>query len=357
MSGQHSDFARDGARLGPTGSDEQQGHHDAPPRHLNPRRDEEFWYEDGSIILRTRDMDFRVYQGILATHSPVFKDMLSLPQPSSSLPEDPRSQGNMVPVVHLTDSPEDLRKLLRICMPSNDSTPFEPHNPDYHTLSACIRLGHKYQISKLVEHSIKYLKQFYPSDFDKWTAHGRKRTESEYGLHGLTDRHCIDVVQLAHLTQELELLPTALMACCLLQDDIVNGFEREDGTREYLSAADLGRCFKAARKLAEARTTVALRALTPGLSKICNSPVCRASFDEVLRNLDKHARELVFPEPCSEFAIILCNGPWLCSRCVLAITQREEAERRDVWNRLPSFFDLEVKGWGEAQDAVRVQVV
>lgn len=47
----------------------------------SPRqRDTEFWYDDGNIILVARDVEFRVFKGILAEYSPVFKDMCSLPQ-------------------------------------------------------------------------------------------------------------------------------------------------------------------------------------------------------------------------------------------------------------------------------------
>ncbi len=81
--------------------------------------DEEFWYEDGTIILVARDVEFRVYKGILADHSSVFADMFSLPQPtflpSTAAPLD-------VPSVYLEDSPEDLRHILRALLPKKSAT-------------------------------------------------------------------------------------------------------------------------------------------------------------------------------------------------------------------------------------------
>lgn len=50
------------------------------------KRDAEFWYSDGNIILVARDVEFRVFKGILAEHSPVFRDMFSLPQPAPAEP-------------------------------------------------------------------------------------------------------------------------------------------------------------------------------------------------------------------------------------------------------------------------------
>lgn len=80
-------------------------------------RDGEFWFEDGSIILVAGDVEFRVFKSILAQYSPVFSDMFSLPQPSftSGSPADP------CPVVHLSDSPEDLRHILRVSMPKSST--------------------------------------------------------------------------------------------------------------------------------------------------------------------------------------------------------------------------------------------
>lgn len=83
-------------------------------------RDEEFWYSDGNIVLIAGSVEFRVYKGVLASHSPVFKDVFSLPQPQAALPSTPPSD-EPCPVVHLPDSPGDLRHVLRVYMPKGDS--------------------------------------------------------------------------------------------------------------------------------------------------------------------------------------------------------------------------------------------
>ncbi len=79
--------------------------------------DEEFWYEDGTIILVARDVEFRVYKEVLADHSLVFADMFSLPQPTFSLSYDSRE----TPSVYLEDSPEDLRHILRALFPKTSA--------------------------------------------------------------------------------------------------------------------------------------------------------------------------------------------------------------------------------------------
>lgn len=65
------------------------------------------WFEDGNIILQTDTALFRVYKGLLAARSSVFKDMLTFPPPP---------EGNLMldgcPVVRLYDSSEDVRYFL-----------------------------------------------------------------------------------------------------------------------------------------------------------------------------------------------------------------------------------------------------
>ena len=79
------------------------------------KRDKEFWYPDGNIILATTDTAFKVYRGPLAHQSLVFKTMLSLPQPHTASAASPKSL--TCPVVHLQDLSSDMRHLLRLVMP------------------------------------------------------------------------------------------------------------------------------------------------------------------------------------------------------------------------------------------------
>ena len=78
------------------------------------KRDEEFWFEDGNLILVAGDVEFRVYQGPLIAHSPVIKDTLSLPQPAEDSGRYAPHGASSCPIVPLADSPEYLRHFLRV---------------------------------------------------------------------------------------------------------------------------------------------------------------------------------------------------------------------------------------------------
>ena len=72
------------------------------------QRDDEFWMEDGSIVLIASDhVAFRVYRGLLAAQSPMFGKMFADSTPC----DEEMLEG--APVVHLADSAEDLRYFLR----------------------------------------------------------------------------------------------------------------------------------------------------------------------------------------------------------------------------------------------------
>ena len=86
-------------------------------------QDEEFWIEDGTLILVTRDVKFRVYRGVLTEHSSFFSTMLALPQPSESHPHssDATPQPKPCPTVYLHDSSHDLRHIFRLLMPRRNA--------------------------------------------------------------------------------------------------------------------------------------------------------------------------------------------------------------------------------------------
>lgn len=88
------------------------------------KQDDEFWFEDGNIVLIARDIEFCVFKGILAKHSPLFRDMFSLPPPSRPLGslQSHAAVADTCSTVHLSDSPEDFGHILRVCMPETNLT-------------------------------------------------------------------------------------------------------------------------------------------------------------------------------------------------------------------------------------------
>ena len=111
------------ARRGP-GRDDSEGVARPPPnsgqvdeqaRGEQVFKDEEFWFEDGTVFLVSRDVEFRVYKGVLAGLSSVFKTLFADRSHATRTVHIDEEQAISCPVVRVSDSPADLRYLLRAC--------------------------------------------------------------------------------------------------------------------------------------------------------------------------------------------------------------------------------------------------
>jgi hypothetical protein len=71
------------------------------------RRAEHLWFKDCGLVIRAGNVVFRVSGEILAAKSPVFRDMLQIPQPLDGETVDG------CPVVCLPDDPLDTTAFLR----------------------------------------------------------------------------------------------------------------------------------------------------------------------------------------------------------------------------------------------------
>ncbi|TBU37460.1 hypothetical protein BD309DRAFT_995090 [Dichomitus squalens] len=299
------------------------------------KRDQEFWFEDGNVTLIAGNFEFRVYKGVLSNRSPVFRDMFSLPQQSPSTP-------STCPTVHLSDSPEDVRELLRALIPGIDSShPFSLETqPSYQTISASIRLGHKYQLDRLVDAALAYLRRYYTTDYDTWhNIHTHCKT------HPLSPVHAIGVVNLARLTGADDILPSALYACCTLEGpQLVEGFQREDGTPEVLSNADLARCIQGKANLTKERVGHVV-----GLHRRFQSPNCkqRCSGGAVIHKIVSRIDCAIHPCAFEGWTWPPANGPGgnFCPHCLHILNMREHAQKQDLWNRLPELMGVMVDDW------------
>ena len=74
------------------------------------RRDQDLWFEDGSVVLIAQTTTFRVHRSVLSRHSDTFTGLFSIPQPAN--PESVELIDGC-PVVRVADSAHDFQHLLR----------------------------------------------------------------------------------------------------------------------------------------------------------------------------------------------------------------------------------------------------
>ncbi|KAJ7251578.1 hypothetical protein C8J57DRAFT_1474444 [Mycena rebaudengoi] len=111
------------------------------PRELS--RIEELWFKDGTLVLAAENSLFRVYAGLLAKRSPVFHDMLQIPQPEDTEIIDG------CPVVRLADDERDLRYFLNALFDYEFFGAF-PATTTFDIVAGVIRLSTKYDVATLL---------------------------------------------------------------------------------------------------------------------------------------------------------------------------------------------------------------
>ncbi len=74
-------------------------------------RDQDLWFEDGSVVMIAQTTAFRVHKSVLSRHSCTFSELFSIPQPA-----DPESVDLIdgCPMVRVTDSAHDFQHILHI---------------------------------------------------------------------------------------------------------------------------------------------------------------------------------------------------------------------------------------------------
>lgn len=76
---------------------------------LQVSRCKDLWYTDGTIVLRSAETVFRVYSGMLAQCSEVFKDLFTVAQPTV----DDQDTYEGLPLIVLHDDPKELLSFLK----------------------------------------------------------------------------------------------------------------------------------------------------------------------------------------------------------------------------------------------------
>ncbi|KAH9925683.1 uncharacterized protein BXZ73DRAFT_49803, partial [Epithele typhae] len=325
-------------------------------------RDKTLWLDDGNLILVVENIEFRIYKGILAHHSPVFSDMLSLPPPASSPNNSLSSKGAAVdteegiPVVTLpSDAARDWRHVLEALMGRQTRSAdtmvhrvatIQGSKTSSEELFAFIRIGHKYQIDGLYKPSMAFLKTRFPPK--KPVSNRHRLWSHETHPLGFDAAHAVGVVNLARLTGETSLLPAAFLLCC--QNSLTEeGFLYSDGHREVLGADDLIRCLKARATLmgltASVLSEVVLLSVDhPKYREKCLQEVLQFGGRRVQFNMRSGPRLAADPflkgfegwEDWNQAKKSLC---WICQYNIL---EKLKEKREEIWKRLPKILNIEI---------------
>ncbi|KAM5537296.1 hypothetical protein V8D89_009026 [Ganoderma adspersum] len=270
--------------------------------------------------------------------------------------EDDEEQTISCPVVHVSDSPMDLRYLHRVCFSKRLGRLYNELELSYHEVSAAIRLGDKYKITQLYSQSMEYLKHYFPSNFDSWLE------LSLYGAPAWDKIESIGAINLGRMTGELSILPAAFLACICMDihrdQGIGHGITLNGGSKEHLLPNDLTACFDGKSSLRTATATMTLRAFKPIVLAQCKTPAaCKKALRGMLLNFEYNIDVLLNGNPFPGCKIFLDSAAVeVCLACMTMVEERSRKEHEDVWNRLPELFSVKVPGWGKPEEPPRADV-
>ncbi|KAF7795793.1 hypothetical protein EIP86_006960 [Pleurotus ostreatoroseus] len=286
--------------------------------------DEHLWFEDGSVVLESGGIFFKVYSGILARSSPVFKDMFSFPQPEAG---DPSAE--IVQDIAVKDAA---------------------------MVVGLLRLSTKYEVPHLRHRAIQILREWYPAELATFMALPRAfLPPDEYPRHAL-------VANAARETDVPILLPAALLLCCATAsvNTLWDGLDvpTEAGT---VARCDLSQMNK--RALFLGRPLLAHHARTR-VQSFFFYPHTDEPRDKTLR--------CQAPERCGSFCRIYASvyddkeDPWMnpfyklnwksirstcCNVCAARWEKHHDEATRELWEELPKLFNL--PSWDVLKEQVK----
>ena len=134
-------------------------------------RHSEFWFSDGSVVLRAEQTLFKVHISQLARNSKFFESLFSLPQPTDKLPPadiPPEFVSEGCVALRLYDTAEDVASLLNAVY---DGPLFRNNDrDDFRVQAGVLRLATKYDIERLRRKCVEHLRVAWPAQLKAWDA-------------------------------------------------------------------------------------------------------------------------------------------------------------------------------------------
>ncbi|KAK7064947.1 BTB domain-containing protein [Favolaschia claudopus] len=308
----------------------------APATDQGLTRAEGLYFEDCGLIIQAESTLFRISRDYLASQSPVFRDMLSLPPPKTA------DMMDGCPFVQLPDTAKDVTVFLKALM-FCDFFEAHPVQVSFAIVIGVFRMSHKYEVDSLRKRALVHICAAYPTtlgEYDRLIASQIKP---------IWTRSPEEVDSFVLLARELSfdwILPVAFYQIC----EIVPESHMLSGPYEL---KDKVRLVTACRILEGSATSNFLQFLWPGEGNVsgCSSPArCReAKFHA--RQLAEEYRERIpnaFPAlPLRIWEVRDWVHVAVCQTCLAFMKREHQLAKQNFWDNLPAMFDL--PEWSELE--------
>ncbi|KAJ7682913.1 hypothetical protein B0H17DRAFT_1333540 [Mycena rosella] len=300
----------------------------------------DLWHDDGSVVLQAEGIQFRVNWSVLSMHSSFFRDMRGLPQP----PDQPSIEG--CPVIQLTDSSTDLKHLLNALY---DPLVFKEKGLAFEFIAAVVRLGRKYDFKDLFAAAVERLTHENPTTleaYDQLISIDGPDSFIYKPTQILAHSSLVfDTITLARENQLFAVLPCAYIRALLFndQEQILDGISSSIrvGPPVKLPFMDQRVCILGLEKILKAQWQENWLFHSKAAGCTANSR-CAARKLAILQSWVTHAVMILVPTGGGSLNVGLCNT------CESQYMEAIAEGRKELWEKLPSFFDL--PPWNELKN-------
>ncbi|KAJ7777517.1 hypothetical protein DFH07DRAFT_911447 [Mycena maculata] len=289
----------------------------------------DIWHADGSVVLEADATQFRVHWSVLALHSSLFRDLRDRPQS----PDHPRIEG--CPVVQLSDTSRDLKHLLDALY---DPLLFSGESLPFQLISSVIRMGRKYGFKKLLDAAVGRLAYENPTTL---AAHDAMPCPNPSGAYESTRiEHypgiVFDMITLAQANSLYTILPCAYSRAFQSQELILDGIAYPNGVCITISPLDQKALVLGRKKILQAQweapypwTMLSADAASPACT---DNAGCITMRKIILRGALESGTLLVLRRATKPTGF--------CAACEADYLEAMAQGRRELWERLPTFFGL-----------------
>ncbi|KAJ7119183.1 hypothetical protein C8R44DRAFT_878682 [Mycena epipterygia] len=310
-----------------------------------PTRVHDLWFPDSGLVFQAGNSLFRVYGAMLAARSPVFKDMLSFPQP----PDSETLDG--CPVVKLPDSAADVARFFRAIF---DSSFFEPYPTKIRaeTVISILHLSNKYAVDYLQRRALVHLSSRYSTTLSAYHE-SSIRTSLFNAWDGVS--HHVAAIHIARKVNAPWILPAAFYFLAQTDDggidEVLNCVPYKNESAK-LSGDDRIVFLRSSLHITRGatETTTFLSETIPGctVGQKCIAARLRA-VREVRKYLDSD--EDSYNNPLS---VAQESGMWdvldddCCKTCSKFLKAAHKKALQACWDKLPAFCGL--PPWEELEE-------
>ncbi|KAJ7079561.1 hypothetical protein B0H15DRAFT_787917 [Mycena belliarum] len=312
---------------------------DAPPAKRQRVEDapvtrSKLWHDDGSVVLQAEGTQFRIHWSVLSLHSSFFRDMRSLPQP----PDQPSLEG--CPIIELPDSSTDVKHLLEVLY-----DPSVPHRPfrslPLPFIASMVRMGRKYEFKNLLAAAVECLTYENPTTLDAYDKSNLKIGNIvAYTTTQIKMKKSLvfDTAVLARENDLLTILPCAYFRLIdFYTQEILDGLS----ATIRLPFPDQRSCILGREKLLKAQWE------QHWILSDTRADGCRSKLNCI------EGRKFCRDWGLKQGVTILSLKPdiadtTLCDLCWTSYSEEMHKGRKELWDKLPSFFDL--PPWNELKN-------